>query len=95
MRRNNNATLSVTELRTNTSAVLARVRRTKKPLTVTQRGRSTAVILNAEEYERQQERMALLEDIAEARRDIAEGRVYTQEEVERQLKAWLNEKGEV
>jgi predicted transcriptional regulator len=47
------------------------------------------VFVEAKEYEHQQRRLALMERITQGEQDIAEGRVYSQEEVEALLDEWL------
>jgi len=66
--------------------------KTREPLEITQRGRTNLVVMDKASYDQiQQDRLRmqaleikLLVDAAE--RDIAEGRVYTQEEVEGRLR---------
>jgi prevent-host-death family protein len=83
----------VSDLRTKTSQIIARARQTKQPVLVTQRGRSAIVLLDVIEYQRQQRKMALLEHIAAGKEDVASGRVYSQEQVEADLEAWLAQDG--
>jgi prevent-host-death family protein len=83
----------VSDLRTKASQIIARARRTKQPVLVTQRGRSAIVLLDVIEYQRQQRKMALLEHIAAGKEDVAAGRVYSQEQVEADLETWLAQDG--
>jgi predicted transcriptional regulator len=46
------------------------------------------VLAGATEYQEQARRLALLERIVQAERDFADGRTYTQEEVEAMLDQW-------
>lgn len=57
---------SLTEFRSNAAAFIRQVRRTRRPLVLTQHGRSAAVLLDVEEYERLIERAELLDDVATA-----------------------------
>lgn len=83
----------ISDLRTKASQIIARAQRTKQPVLVTQRGRSAIVLLDVTEYQRQQRKMALLEHIAAGKRDVAAGRVYSQEQIETDLETWLAQDG--
>lgn len=64
---------SLSEFRANAAAVIAQVRRTKRPVVLTQHGRSAAVLLDVDEYEALLERVELVQDIQTAERQIAAG----------------------
>jgi prevent-host-death family protein len=81
----------ISDLRTKAAQIIERIHQTGRPILVTQHGRSTAVLLDVAEYQRQQRRMALLEQIALSKRDVAAGRVYTQEQIEAELEDWLQQ----
>jgi prevent-host-death family protein len=51
----------VTEFRSHTSAVIEQVQKTKRPVVLTQHGRSAAVLLDVEAYE------ALIDEVAQLR----------------------------
>lgn len=63
----------VSEFRANAAAFVQQVRDTRRPMVLTQHGRSAAVLLDVEEYERLVERAELLDDVAIAERQIDEG----------------------
>jgi antitoxin YefM len=65
----------LSEFRANAAAFVQQVRETRKPLVLTQHGKSAAVLLDVEEYERLIERLELLEDIAIAEEQIRRGDV--------------------
>ncbi len=67
----------LTEFRSNVTAFLKKVKETRRPLVITQHGKSSAVILDVAEYEALIEKIELLEDIARAEKQIKEGSVYT------------------
>ena len=54
-------------------AVVAQVRRTKRPVILTQHGRSAAVLMDAGEYESLLERVELLQDVRLAEQQVARG----------------------
>jgi prevent-host-death family protein len=62
------------DFRANLAAVVRQVRRTKRPIILTQHGRSAAVLVDAGEYEALVDRAELLEDVREAEAEIAAGK---------------------
>ncbi|MEK7668809.1 MAG: type II toxin-antitoxin system Phd/YefM family antitoxin [Gemmatimonadota bacterium] len=62
------------EFRAHLAAVVAQVRRTRRPVILTQPGRSAAVLVAAEEYETLMDRLELLQDIRTAEQQLARGR---------------------
>jgi len=54
---------SMSEFRTGIASFLKQVHDTKRPLVITQHGKSAAVLLDASEYEAMQEKLDLLMDI--------------------------------
>jgi antitoxin YefM len=64
----------LSEFRANVSTLVQQVRRTKRPLVLTQRGHSAAVVLDVSEYEQLLEEVETLRDIHLAERQIAQGK---------------------
>ena len=60
----------ISEFRANAAALLQQVQRTKRPLVITQQGRSAAVLLDVSEYEKLLARLELLQDIQTAEEQI-------------------------
>jgi prevent-host-death family protein len=79
----------VTEFRAHTSEVLEQVHATKRPVVLTQHGRSAAVLLDVELYEQLVEEVALLRDVATAEAQIEAGMVVPHEEVAARLRQQL------
>ena len=65
----------VSEFRANAAKFVQQVRETRRPLVLTQHGKSAAVLLDVEEYERMLETIELLRDVQEAERQIEAGEV--------------------
>ena len=65
--------IPITDLRQDSSAVLERVRASRRPLIITQRGRAAAVMLSVEEYERTENERQLLMLLARGEKEIAAG----------------------
>ena len=83
-----NDVIPVTELKNHTKEILARVIRTQGAVLVTQKGRSTVVIVDVGSYQLEQKRLRLLEEISKGEREIIEGKGISHSEVMRRTKAW-------
>jgi prevent-host-death family protein len=79
----------VTTLKRRATELISDLERDKEPILITQHGLPAAYMVDVETFELQQNRIAILEGIARGERDIAEGRVYTHEEVKKKLSKWL------
>jgi prevent-host-death family protein len=62
------------DFRANLASVVRQVQRTKRPVILTQHGKSAAVLVNAGEYEALVDRAELLEDVRAAEAEIEAGR---------------------
>ncbi|MQA92374.1 MAG: type II toxin-antitoxin system prevent-host-death family antitoxin [Gemmatimonas sp.] len=80
---------SLSEFRANVAAFVEQVRKTRRPLVLTQLGRSSAVFLDVSEYERLVERAELLEEIRTAE-EIARGEGVDHDEARAQLLSRLD-----
>ena len=63
----------LSEFRANAAALVERVRETRRPLVLTQRGHSTAVVLGVAEYERLMEEIEVLRDVRQAEQQLDAG----------------------
>ena len=63
--------IPVTDLRQDAAAALKRVRASKQPLVITQRGRAAAVMLSVEAYEHAEHERQILRLLAQGEREIA------------------------
>ncbi|QQR75865.1 MAG: type II toxin-antitoxin system Phd/YefM family antitoxin [Holophagales bacterium] len=63
----------LSEFRADAAGLLARVRRTKRALVLTQRGHTSAVVLDPAEYQRLVDELDLLRDIHAASRELESG----------------------
>ncbi len=68
--------IPVTDLRQDAAAALKRVRASKQPVIITQRGRAAAVLLSVEVYERAEHERQILLLLARGEREIAAGKGY-------------------
>ena len=79
----------VTTLKRQATRILADLHESREPVLITEHGRPSAYLLDVEDYEFMQRRMAVLEGIAKGETALAEGRVLTEEEAEAKLAKWL------
>lgn len=86
-------TIPLSEARARLSELVDDAVRTHERVDITRNGRRAAVLMSADDFDSLQETLDILadpeamRDIEEGRRDIAEGRFYTQEEVEASMRA--------
>ena len=73
--------IPVSDLRHDVAKVLKRVKETREPLVITQRGRASAVILNVKEYERTMYERDLLLSLVQGEKEVQQGEGYTLDEV--------------
>lgn len=62
------------DFRANLAAVVRQVQRTKRPVILTQHGKSAAVLVDAAEYEALLDRAELLDDVRIAEAEVAAGK---------------------
>lgn len=77
------------EFRANLAAVLRQVRRTGRPVILTQRGRSAAVLVDAAEYEALLDRADLLDDVRIAEVEVAAGKAVAHSKAKTAVRARL------
>ena len=75
----------LTEFRANAASFVQQVHNTKRPLVITHRGRSAAVLMDVLEYESLLEKIELLQDIQTAEKQILEGKGIKHDQAKRML----------
>jgi prevent-host-death family protein len=68
------AFIPITDLRQDSAAALERVRRSRKPLVITQRGRAAAVMLSVEAYERWERERRIFRLLSAGEQEIRKGK---------------------
>jgi len=76
----------VTEFRANAATLIEQIRATGRPLVLTQRGYSAAVVVDVREYERLLDELELLRDIQIAERQLADGQGVPHEQACEQIR---------
>lgn len=79
----------VTSLKRQATRILAELHHTKEPVMITEHGRPSAYLVDVDDYELMQRRMALLEGLSRGERAALEKRTLTQSEAKERLGRWL------
>ena len=80
----------LSEFRANVASFIDKIQKTKRPLVITQRGKSAAVMLAVSEYEHLLDRLELLTDIQVAENQLNKGEGINHEDVKNQILGNLN-----
>jgi prevent-host-death family protein len=75
--------------RANAAGFLEQIRSTKRPLVLTQHGKSAAIVLDVAEYESLVEELEVVRDIRQAKAELARGEGVPHEKVVAELRALL------
>ena len=73
--------IPVTDLRQGAADVLARLRKKKKPVVITQRGRAAAVLVSIEAYEETERQNEILRRIAKGDHQVKKGKGFDLDDV--------------
>ncbi len=71
----------VSDLRQGAANVLSRVKKSRQPLVITQRGRAAAVMVSVQEYERSEHERELLRLLVQGEKEIAAGHGHDLDDV--------------
>jgi prevent-host-death family protein len=72
---------SLSNFRSKVSFFFDQVKKTKRPLVITQNGKSSAVLIDVSEYQKMIDKIETLEDIELAEKQIAQGKGVSHSEV--------------
>lgn len=78
--------MPISEFRANAPSLIDKVHNTKRPLVITQHGKSAAILLDVQEYEAILEKLDVLTDIGEAEADIKKKRIYSSDRALEKIK---------
>ncbi|OBT15582.1 prevent-host-death family protein [Vibrio sp. UCD-FRSSP16_10] len=79
----------VTSLKRQATKILADLHDSKEPVLITEHGKPSAYLVDVDDYEFMQNRLAILEGIARGERAIADGKVTSHSEAKNKLLKWL------
>ncbi|MCU5785770.1 type II toxin-antitoxin system Phd/YefM family antitoxin [Alloalcanivorax marinus] len=80
----------VTSLKRHATRILAELRDSKEAILITEHGQPSAYLVDVEDYELMQQRLALLEGLSSGERAVVEGRVLSHEQARERLSEWLD-----
>lgn len=79
----------VTTLKRHATELLSELERDREPILITQHGMPTAYLVDVKSYQRQQERLTILEGIARGEMAAADDRIVSHEDARSRLGRWL------
>ncbi|MDX3774720.1 type II toxin-antitoxin system Phd/YefM family antitoxin [Chromatiaceae bacterium AAb-1] len=80
----------VTSLKRQATKILADLHDSKEPVLITEHGKPSAYLVDVQDYEVMQSRLAILEGIARGELALVEGRLFTTEQARNTMSKWLN-----
>jgi len=78
---------SLSDFRANAASYIERVKTERRPLVLTQHGKSSAVLIDVEDYQNLLDKVQLLEEIFTARKELDNGDGLSQKEFFSELRA--------
>lgn len=78
---------SLSDFRANAASYIERVKSKRRPLVLTQHGKSSAVLIDVEDYQNLLDKIQLLEEIATARKELGNGEGVSQDDFFSELRA--------
>jgi len=75
----------LSDFRANVASIIEEIKRTKRPVVLTQHGRSAAVMIDVGEYERILEKLELLSDIQIAENQLKNGKGLSHDKARKQI----------
>lgn len=79
----------VTTLKRQATKILADLHSSKEPVLITEHGQPSAYLVDVDDYEFMQQRMAILEAVARGEQAIRNGNVFSNEEAKEKMNKWL------
>jgi prevent-host-death family protein len=79
----------VTTLKRQATKILAELHCSKEPVLITEHGQPSAYLVDVDDFEFMQQRMAILEGVAKGEQAIRNGEVFTNLEAKEKMKKWL------
>ncbi len=76
----------LSEFRKNAADFIARLKREKRSIVLTQHGKSAAVLVDVSEYQQMIDKITLMEELMEADDQIARGEVVGHEDAKQQIR---------
>jgi prevent-host-death family protein len=78
--------------RANAAAIIETLKKDRRPVVITQHGKGSAVLLDVNDYEQMIETIEILQEINQAREELAAGKGIPHEEAMASIREHLNRK---
>lgn len=79
----------VTNLKRQATKILADLHESKEPVLITEHGQPSAYLVDVQDYEFMQRRLALLEGLSKGERAVLEGKTTSHIEARERMQKWL------
>ncbi|PLY02111.1 MAG: type II toxin-antitoxin system prevent-host-death family antitoxin [Desulfuromonas sp.] len=79
----------VTNLKRQATKILADLHESKEPVLITEHGQPSAYLVDVQDYEFMQRRLALLEGLSKGERALMEGKTTSHKNAKEQMSKWL------
>lgn len=79
----------VTTLKRQATKILSELHASKEPILITEHGQPSAYLLDVDDYEFMQKRIAILEGIARGEKAISDNRIVSHEIAKEKMNKWL------
>jgi len=79
----------VTNLKRQATKILADLHESKEPVLITEHGQPSAYLVDVQDYEFMQRRLALLEGLSKGERAILEGKTTSHSKARERMQKWL------
>jgi prevent-host-death family protein len=79
----------VTSLKRQATKILADLHISKEPVLITEHGKPSAYLVDVDDYEFMQNRLAILEGLARGERAVSDGNTLSHQEAKERLSKWL------
>ena len=79
----------VTTLKRQATKILADLHASKEPVLITEHGQPSAYLVDIDDYEMMQDRIALLEGLAKGEVAFSEGRITSHAQAKNRMSKWL------
>jgi prevent-host-death family protein len=78
--------------RANAAAIIETLKKDRRPVVITQHGKGSAVLLDVNDYEQMIETIEILQEINQAREELAAGKGIPHEEAMASIREYMNRK---
>ncbi len=79
----------VTTLKRQATKILADLHTSKEPVLITEHGQPSAYLIDVDDYEFMQQRMAILEGVARGEQAITNGNTFSNQDAKEKMSKWL------